>query len=154
MKSAAFASLIISLVYAAPQGRGGRGGSSSGCSPLELIWARGTTESQSNFGMFVGDAYVSQLRRAVPGMTYYNVVYPASFGSSSPEVGVADTIRRLNAQAANCPNQQFVLGGYSQGAVVMHRAAVKLDPAILNRVLATTTFGDGGQQATRKYCYD
>jgi len=71
-----------------------------------------------------------------------------------------------------------VLSGYSQGAVVMHRAAVKMEKSILNRIIATVTvslddlislpsksdelgalvsrrltdvhqFGDGGQQATK-----
>jgi cutinase len=38
----------------------------------------------------------------------------------------------------------------------MHRAAVKLDPTILkDRIIATATFGDGGQQATKaKPVYD
>ena len=31
----------------------------------------------------------------------------------------------------------------------MHRAAVKMDKAVLNRIIATVTFGDGGQQATK-----
>jgi cutinase len=45
---------------------------------------------------------------------------------------------------------RYVLGGYSQGAVVMHRAAMKFTPEMTSRILATTTFGDGGQQATCK----
>jgi hypothetical protein len=43
---------------------------------------------------------------------------------------------------------RFVLGGYSQGAVVVHRAAVQLSPEILSKVIATATFGDGGQQTS------
>lgn len=32
----------------------------------------------------------------------------------------------------------------------MHRAAVKLSPEVLNKIIATVTFGDGGQQAPGK----
>jgi hypothetical protein len=44
--------------------------------------------------------------------------------------------------------RRFVIGGYSQGAVVMHRAAVQLSPEILSKIIATATFGDGGQQTS------
>jgi cutinase len=81
-------------------------------------------------------------------MTYYNVVYPPSMGAQSPATGVADTIKHMTQQSAACPNQKFVIGGYSQGAVVMHRAAVQLNPGIKARIIATATFGDGGQQTS------
>jgi cutinase len=76
------------------------------CSPLELVWARGTVESQSSFGVFVGDSYTSQLHKAIPEMTFYNVVYPASGSSTSPDEGVKDTLRHLNARMQKCALQK------------------------------------------------
>ena len=76
------------------------------CSPVELVWARGSIEPQSSFGPFVGDGFIAALRKAIPEMTYYNVVYPASMGAQSPATGVADTIKHITQQASQCPNQK------------------------------------------------
>jgi cutinase len=89
------------------------------------------------------------MQRAVPGSTGYAVRYPAGWGDASPAKGVDDVLRYFTTQPKACPQQKYVIGGYSQGAVVMHRAAVKLSKDILqDRIIATATFGDGGQQAT------
>ncbi|KAF2403665.1 alpha/beta-hydrolase [Trichodelitschia bisporula] len=123
------------------------------CSPVELIWARATTEA-AGLGI-VGAPLVKATQRLIPGFTYYAVKYPADMSSSSPDKGVADMLNRINGQATACPQQKFVLGGYSQGAVVCHRAAVKMSKDVLSRIIATATFGDGGQQATKaKPVYD
>jgi cutinase len=50
--------------------------------------------------------------------------------------------RRLNTQAAACPKQLYALGGYSQGAVVVHNAFPKIDKQYLDRIVAMTVFGD------------
>jgi Cutinase len=154
----------------------GAGGNAVGCSPLEIVIgmqalsprvctfqlqhltlaipARATTES-AGYGIVCGPL-LTAVQKLVPGTTGYAVKYPADFSKSSPDVGVADTIKHINERAAVCPEQKYALSGYSQGAVVMHRAAVKLDKSILkNRIIATATFGDGGQQATKaKPIYD
>ena len=94
--------------------------------------------------------FLRAVQRVVPGTTGYAVKYPADFISSSPDKGVTDTLQHFARQAKACPGQKFVFSGYSQGAVVMHRAAVKMDKSLLrDRVIATVTFGDGGQQATK-----
>jgi hypothetical protein len=158
------------------KGIGKAGGSAGGCSPLEIvigmkalsprtftsqvqklttaILARATTES-AGYGVVCGPL-LTATQKLVPGTTGYAVKYPADFSKSSPDVGVADTINHINERAAACPEQKYALSGYSQGAVVMHRAAVKLDKSILkDRIIATATFGDGGQQATKaKPVYD
>jgi cutinase len=116
--------------------------------------ARATTES-AGYGIVCGPL-LTAVQKLIPGTTGYAVKYPADFSKTSPDVGVADTLRHITERAAACPQQKYVLSGYSQGAVVMHRAAVKMDPAILkDRIIATATFGDGGQQATKaKPIYD
>jgi type IV secretory pathway VirJ component len=91
------------------------------------------------------------IQRAVPGATGYVVRYPASWEDASPAKGVNDVLRYFSTQPKACPQQKYVIGGYSQGAVVMHRAAVKLSKDIVqDRIVATTTFGDGSQQATKE----
>jgi cutinase len=78
------------------------------------------------------------------------VNYPSNWASSSPAAGAADVIRYFSTKPQQCPDQKYVLSGYSQGAIVMHQAAIKLDKAILrNRIIATATFGDPGQKATK-----
>ncbi|MGW5768675.1 cutinase family protein [Streptomyces longwoodensis] len=59
--------------------------------------------------------------------------------------GVTWTLDRLNKKAAACPNQQIVLGGYSQGAMVMHRVLHQLSPATLSRVSAAVLIADGDE---------
>ena len=64
--------------------------------------------------------------------------------------GVSATINDLENQAAKCPEQQIVLAGFSQGAMVMHRVLHQLsdtqaDQLILSRVTATVLIGDGNQ---------
>lgn len=60
--------------------------------------------------------------------------------------GVAAAHAVLQAQSAACPDQRFVLAGYSQGAMVMHRLVKALDgqnPELLDRVAAVLLIGDG-----------
>jgi hypothetical protein len=74
------------------------------------------------------------------------VDYPASFDPKSKYQGEADVIKHLTAQSAACPNQLFVLVGYSQGADVIHGAAAKLPAALYPRVVALVMFGDPGNR--------
>jgi hypothetical protein len=65
-------------------------------------------------------------------------------------LGITRAIADLTRQATACPDQDLVLAGFSQGAIVMHRvlhelAARKADAAILSRVVAAILIGDGDQ---------
>ncbi len=64
--------------------------------------------------------------------------------------GVNWTLGRLASQARSCPDQQIVLAGFSQGAMVMHRVLHDLGTTaarrrILARVAAAVLVGDGDQ---------
>jgi hypothetical protein len=64
--------------------------------------------------------------------------------------GVSQTMSELTTQAALCPEQEIVLAGFSQGAMVMHRvlhqlAGAPADAPILSRVVAAVLIGDGDQ---------
>jgi hypothetical protein len=59
--------------------------------------------------------------------------------------GVTWTLDQLKKKAASCPNQQIVLGGYSQGAMVMHRVLHQVPAATLGRVSAAVLIADGDE---------
>lgn len=60
--------------------------------------------------------------------------------------GVGRTVDLLKRQAAGpCPDQQIVLAGYSQGAMVMHRVLHRLDTATRARLAGAVLIADGDQ---------
>jgi cutinase len=65
--------------------------------------------------------------------------------------GATDVVRRLQEQAAACPQEKFALVGYSQGASVMHQAAAHIPAAIQERVVAMVMFGDPGLKSASKF---
>ena len=69
--------------------------------------------------------------------------FPKYFGDLSS--GVSWTLSYLENQVKNCPDQQIVLAGFSQGAMVMHRVLHQLPTPILSRVTAAILIGDGDQ---------
>jgi len=136
--------LVVSeFVASIPQGKGGAGG----CSTLEVVVARGTSEP-GTYGLIVGDPFVSAVKRAVPGATGHNINYPADFTAASPDKGAEVVVQYFNTKPKQCPNQKYVIVGYSQGCVVQRRAMVKLDAATLNKIIAVVTFGDPGLKST------
>jgi cutinase len=94
--------------------------SAQGCSDVELVVARGTGEP-GTLGIIVGDPVLSAVRQRLPlrNVSGYPVNYPASAASDSARRGVLDLVQHVTAEAAQCPNQKFVLVGYSQGASVV-----------------------------------
>jgi cutinase len=140
------------------------------CSPLEVVigqyilpysaqhladsdasTARGTTEPQGYGTIGGGTKFVNAVQKAISGATAYDVKYPATPGAESQAAGVQDTLKYFETRPKTCPNQLYVLSGFSQGGLVMHRAADKLDKTLLKtRVVAAVTFGDHGQQATKE----
>ncbi len=69
---------------------------------------------------------------------------------SNLQLGVNWTMNLLTSTAAACPNEQIVLMGYSQGAMVMHRVIHDLDGTssgqkILARLDAAILIADGDQ---------
>ncbi len=70
--------------------------------------------------------------------------------------GVAAAKSELRNRANSCPTQRIVLGGFSQGAMVMHRALLDLaasatpgsaDAAIINRIDGAFLLADGDRRA-------
>jgi cutinase len=88
------------------------------CPDVEVVFARGTTELPG-LGP-TGDAFVDALRSRIgtKSMEVYPVDYPATTDFPKALDGIRDASARIESVAANCPNTNIVLGGFSQGAAV------------------------------------
>ena len=90
----------------------------TGCADIEVIAVRGTNES-SPTGVLgrLADAVTARTSKTV---ATYGLPYPAtSDWVNSVNAGKSLLTQRLTTQSAACPNQRFVLLGYSQGAWVV-----------------------------------
>jgi cutinase len=91
------------------------------CADIDVVAARGTNES-GTLGTIVGDPVFAALQNRLSStktLSSYRVNYPASLAAGSASQGNADLVNHVNAQAAACPAQKFILVGYSQGANVV-----------------------------------
>lgn len=91
------------------------------CSDINVVSARGTFEP-GTLGTIVGDPVFAALQQAITTQTLdsYSVNYPANLNEpSSVQAGNTDLVNHVNSQASACPNQRFILVGYSQGANVV-----------------------------------
>jgi cutinase len=90
------------------------------CADIDVVVARGTIEP-GTLGFIVGDPVFAALRNRITGksLSSYRVNYPASLAAGSASQGNADMVNHVTSQAAACPNQRFILVGYSQGANVV-----------------------------------
>jgi cutinase len=128
--------------------------SAAPCPGIEVTFARATTEPPGVGG--VGQAFVDSLRSQVGDRSVgvYPVNYPASDDfASSASAGANDASAHVQSMAASCPNTKIVLGGYSQGAMVIDLITIAqfpvagLTPAtipaeVADRVAAVAVFGN------------
>ncbi|MFD0363321.1 cutinase family protein [Nocardia sp. GCM10030253] len=91
------------------------------CAGLDVVVARGTQEA-GFLGSIVGDPLYDTLLQALPvSVSPYRVNYTADLlDPASLSRGTQDMTDHVIQQSANCPDQRFILVGYSQGAVVVH----------------------------------
>jgi cutinase len=128
--------------------------SAAPCPDVEVTFARATTEPPG-VGV-VGREFIDALRSQVGGRSVgvYPVNYPASEDfAPSASAGASDANAHVQSMAADCPNTKIVLGGYSQGAMVIDLITIAqfqvagLVPASLpedvaNHVAALALFGN------------
>jgi cutinase len=133
---------------------GGPPASAAPCSDIEVVFARATTEPPG-VGQ-VGQAFIDSLRSQVGGRTVavYPVNYPASEDfTNSASAGAVDARAHVQSVAANCPNTRMVLGGYSQGAIVIDLITAipvslagftpaPMPPDVADHVAAVAVFGN------------
>ncbi|MGB6763181.1 cutinase family protein [Mycobacterium sp.] len=128
--------------------------SAAPCPDVEVTFARATTEPPG-VGV-VGREFIDSLRSKVGGRSIgvYPVNYPASEDfAPSASAGASDASAHVQSMATDCPNTKIVLGGYSQGAMVIDLITIAqfsvagLVPASLpedvaNHVAALALFGN------------
>ncbi|MBK3639066.1 cutinase family protein [Streptomyces sp. MBT33] len=110
------------------------------CSDIDVVVARGTFEP-GTLGAIVGDPVYSALQQKLTGrnLSSYKVNYPADLSLTSAAQGNADLVNHVNGQAAACPNQRFILVGYSQGAnVVDNSIGISSDGAVVGSPIVAT----------------
>jgi cutinase len=114
--------------------------SAATCANIDVVVARGTFEP-GTLGVIVGDPVYSALQSALTGFstTSYPVNYPANLDSNSPSEGNADLVNHVTSQAAACPNERFILVGYSQGAnVVDNSVGISSQGAVVGGPIVAT----------------
>jgi cutinase len=110
------------------------------CADIDVVAARGTFEP-GTLGLIVGDPVYSALQKKLPGknLSSYKVNYPADLSLTSAAQGNADLVDHVKSQAVACPNQRFVLVGYSQGAnVVDNSIGISSDGAVVGSPIVAT----------------
>ncbi len=124
------------------------------CPDVEVVFARATTEPPGIGG--VGQAFVDALRPQIGSrsLSVYPVNYPATEDfATSASSGAADANAHVQSTAANCPGTRMVLGGYSQGALVIDLLTAvpvslagftpaPLPPEVADRVAAVAVLGN------------
>lgn len=127
-------------------------GSFDGCPDVEVVFARGTGEP-AGLGS-VGIPFVADIAAALPGKTVrsYGVDYPALIWQTTAEAGAVDLASHVGTLASGCQGTVFVLGGYSQGALVVDVAigvlqmgditSSTISPGLSHRISAVVVFGN------------
>jgi cutinase-like protein len=125
---------------------------SSGCSDVEVVFARGTGEPVGIGSE--GQALVNSLKSDLKGRSVgvYAVNYPASYDFMQATDGANDASAHVQGTVAACPNTKIVLGGYSQGAAVIDFITAApgplfdftnvLPPEAADHVAAVAVFGN------------
>ena len=138
-------SAIVGVVATAPTA------GAATCSDVDVSFARGTGEP-AGLGT-VGRPFVNALTGDLTGrsVSSYAVDYAANSSQSSAGPGATDLTNHVTSVAAACPNTQFVLGGYSQGATVVDIAlgirtgtstGTAIPTSLAPRVRAVVVFGN------------
>ncbi|WP_329046222.1 cutinase family protein [Amycolatopsis sp. NBC_01488] len=115
--------------------------SAASCTDVDVPVARGTFEP-GTLGLVVGDPVYQAVQSSLRprSLSSYPVNYPADLGEpASVQKGNTDLVNHVRAQAAACPQQRFVLVGYSQGAnVVDNSLGVSSDGAVVGGPIVAT----------------
>ncbi|KZP22042.1 carbohydrate esterase family 5 protein [Athelia psychrophila] len=127
---------------------------STDCRPVAVIFARGTFDT-GNTGVWVGgqllEAVGAALTAANPSVTFAAQgvsasAYAADLGGyisdGGPEAAATSMATTATSYAAKCPGSAIVFSGWSQGALVTHKALAQLSDATLAQVAGVVTFGD------------
>jgi cutinase len=121
-------------------------GLSNPCKPITIIFARGTAEP-GNVGLLAGPPFFGALGNLLnpSNIAVQGVDYPASIPGylvgGSPD-GSTKFAQLVGQAAAQCPQTQIVVGGYSQGAQVVHNGLKQVPGNVAAQIKAAVLFGD------------
>lgn len=157
---------LVALAVASPidtRQLGNRVGTTSreftqgGCRDIIMLFARGSTEI-GNMGTVCGPPTGEGLKKAfgadkvaVEGVEYAALLSTNFLPGGADPAGIRE-MKNLIAQATTqCPDSKLVVGGYSQGAALTHRAVEDLPQEQKDQITAAFTFGDTqNKQVSRK----
>jgi cutinase-like protein len=145
---------VLAVCAVAGASLSGPSASAAPCPDIEVTFARASTEPPGIGD--VGQAFVDSLRSQVRGRSVgvYAVDYPATEDfAPSASAGAANASAHVQFMAANCPATRLVLGGYSQGAIVIDLitavplavggfAPAPLPPEVADHVAAVAVLGN------------
>ncbi|KAK0568289.1 hypothetical protein OC861_002079 [Tilletia horrida] len=111
------------------------------CQDYLLISARGTDEKQGPSFVFI-DA-IKETLSTVPNGAEVDVVYPATWDMQY-QIGSNWIKDFLSKRVEKCPDEEYALLGYSQGAMVASGAidSYKPDDAVGQKIKAVVMFGN------------
>jgi len=122
--------------------------SDGGCRDIIMLFARGSTEV-GNMGVICGPPTANGLKSnfganavAVEGIEYGARVATNLLPGGADPAGIREMQRLIQQAVTQCPDSKLVVGGYSQGAALTHRAVEDLPQAQKDRIVAAFTFGD------------
>ncbi|KAK0109467.1 separase/separin, variant 2 [Cadophora gregata] len=118
------------------------------CKAVTVLFAKGTGENGNmGDGSSPGPAWAAAIRAslgtdrvAVQGIAYDASVLGYLLGGSPS--GSTTYLNTINQASTKCPSTKIVIGGYSQGAQILHNAAEKLTAAVTAKIAAAVLFGD------------
>ncbi|KAJ3486863.1 hypothetical protein NLG97_g6530 [Lecanicillium saksenae] len=118
-----------------------------GCRDIILLWARGS-EQEGNMGNIPGITFAELIEKKYGGdkVAVQGLDYTAKTADNFKPKGASDdSINKMKKLITDvvkkCPSSRIILGGFSQGAAVVHGATKELDGKVLHRINAVVTFG-------------
>jgi PKD repeat protein len=136
------------------------------CSDLLVVFARGSGQQQfKKEDQPQAYSFFSEIEKRTPPdvkLETQELIYPASGGWDdyieaelswtrahvgggfrfSVDHGVRNTMKLLREQNQRCPDQKFVLGGYSQGGNVMGNVVFGVGDKVAENIVYVALFGD------------
>lgn len=79
---------------------------------------------------------------ATEGIDYAALLSTNFLPGGADYAGIAEMKDLLNQAATRCPASKIVVGGYSQGAALVHRAVENLAQSVKDKIVAAVTYGD------------
>ncbi|KAH8923469.1 carbohydrate esterase family 5 protein [Atractiella rhizophila] len=106
-----------------------------------IINTRGTGEPQGPSAGFRTMVRNTLAGKPIPGGAEHDTVYPAGFNQDSSE-GTADILKTINDGVTSCPDQVYLLLGYSQGAAATVDAMPDISGAAFDKVAGVFLIGN------------